>query len=126
MEATTAPVGHAAPTGTQPSTPALPAPRNPAGTATADRQDADISYASLYTVQAASRSGGLHRGNLAVLIRYWTVGEGRAKIGWGTGGDFNRCVRRLSKYVPPGQVKGFCARLHKKATGKWPGPGRGH
>lgn len=87
----------------------------------------EINYASLYTVTAASRPGGLHRGNLAVLIRYWTRGEGRAKIRFGTGGDFNRCVQHLSKYVPPNQVKGFCARLHKIATGKWPGRGRrGH
>jgi len=88
---------------------------------------ATITEAELYAlVGAGSRSGGFHRGNLAVLIRYWTVGEGRAKIGWGSGGDFMRCVTRLSKYVPPGQVKGFCARLHKKATGSWPGPGRHH
>ncbi len=73
---------------------------------------------------ATSRSGGLQRGNLAVLIRYWTKEEGAAKVGWGRGGDFMRCVRHLSKYVPPNQVKGFCARLHKRATGKWPGPGR--
>ncbi len=84
---------------------------------------------SVHTAAGSSRSGGAHRGNLAVLIRYWTVGKGlsgRAKIGWGAAGDFNRCVRRLSKYVPPGQVKGFCARLHKRATGKWPGRGRDH
>lgn len=87
----------------------------------------EITYADLYTITAATaRSGGAHRGNLAVLIRYWTVGAGRAKIRWGTGGDFNRCVRRLSKYVPPNQVQGFCARLHKRATGQWPGRGRHH
>jgi hypothetical protein len=83
-------------------------------------------FAALYALTATSRSGGLHRGNLAVLIRYWTRGEGAIKIGWNRGGDFMRCVRLLSKYVPPGQVKGFCARLHKRATGKWPGPGRNH
>lgn len=84
-----------------------------------------FAYATLYSLTAAtSRSGGLHRGNLAVLIRYWTKEEGAAKIRWGVGGDFMRCVRHLSKYVPPNQVKGFCARLHKRATGKWPGPGR--
>lgn len=121
----------------------VPAPREPShdalaptgGSATAqtpgrhthDVPPEEISYASLYTVTAASRSGGLHRGNLAVLIRYWTRGEGRAKIRFGTGGDFDRCVQHLSKYVPPNQVKGFCARLHKIATGKWPGRGRrGH
>lgn len=72
---------------------------------------------------AASRSGGAYRGNLAVLIRYWTVGRGRAKIGWGQPRDFYRCVNRLSKYVPQHMVKGFCARLHKRALGYWPNQG---
>lgn len=31
---------------------------------------------ALDDLTAASRSGGAHRGNLAVLIRYWTVGRG--------------------------------------------------
>lgn len=96
----------------------------PADTAEAPGEDA-FTYGTLYSLTAAtSRSGGLHRGNLAVLIRYWTKEEGAAKIRWGSGGDFMRCVRQLSKYVPPNQVQGFCARLHKRATGKWPGPGR--
>lgn len=97
----------------------------PHGPAQADvdaPDDGPITYGSLYTLTAAPGEGG---GNLAVLIRYWTVGKGRAKIRWGSGGDFDRCVKRLSKYVPPNQVHGFCARLHKRATGKWPGRGRG-
>lgn len=85
-----------------------------------------VTDADLYGLLAAGRPGGASRGNLAVLIRYWTFGKGRAKIGWGSPGDFNRCVARLSKYVPPGQVKGFCAKLHKRATGQWPGRGRSH
>lgn len=83
-------------------------------------------YRDLYGLTAASRPGGAARGNLAVLIRYWTVGKGRARIRWGTGGDFNRCVRILSRYVPPAQVHGFCAKLHKRTTGKWPGRRGGH
>lgn len=126
---------------------AIPAPRQPldtvpdtetergAGEPHADDQQGEhvhdvdpdqISYASLYTVTAATRPGGAARGNLAVLIRYWTRGEGRARIRWGSGGDFIRCVRQLSKYVPVNQVHGFCARLHRIATGSWPGPGRRH
>jgi hypothetical protein len=105
----------------------VPAGAEPAAPVHAHDVDPDeISYASLYTVTAATRPGGLKRGNLAVLIRYWTRGEGRAKIRFGTGGDFNRCLRHLSKYVPPNEVQGFCARLHKIATGQWPGRGRHH
>ena len=89
--------------------------------------DDAFSYGVIYSLTAAtSRSGGLVRGNLATLIRYWTREEGAAKIRWGSGGDYMRCVRSLSKYVPPNQVHGFCARLHKRATGKWPGRGREH
>lgn len=54
------------------------------------------------------------------LMRYWTSGPGAAKIAWGTDGSFDRCVVQLGKYVSPGQVKGLCARLHKRATGEWP------
>lgn len=140
---TTASVGAPRSTPTDAGTGAavIPAPRQPAdarpdnaspdGTIAGARHvhDVDpdeIDYTTLYTVTAATRPGGLRRGNLAVLIRYWTRGEGRAKIRFGTPGDFNRCVRHLSKYVPPNQVKGFCARLHKIATGQWPGRGRHH
>lgn len=57
------------------------------------------------------------------LRRYWTHGEGAAKIGWGTGGDFNRCRAALAQYVPTRMLSGLCANLHHDATGKWPGPG---
>ena len=60
------------------------------------------------------------------LKNYWARGKGAAKIRWGTGGDFNRCRRALSKYLNPAQVPGACANLHKIATGTWPGKGRGH
>lgn len=55
------------------------------------------------------------------LMRYWTEGEGAAKIGWGNDGDFDRCVTQLGKYVGPDIVKGLCANMHKRATGGWPG-----
>lgn len=55
------------------------------------------------------------------LAEYWTVGEGAAKIRWGTGGDFNRCREQLAKYVGPGQLSGMCANLHHRALGVWPG-----
>lgn len=56
------------------------------------------------------------------LNDYWTKGAGAAKIAWGTPGDFNRCVLHLSKYIESKhQVEGYCASLHKKATGTRPG-----
>lgn len=61
------------------------------------------------------------------LMRYWAEGEGAAKIGWGTPGDFYRCETELGKYVGPSIVAGLCANLHKRATGARPGhaPGEG-
>jgi hypothetical protein len=55
------------------------------------------------------------------LMEYWAHGEGAAKIRWGIDGDFERCVRELSKHVSPGIVKGLCSNLHVRATGGRPG-----
>ena len=55
------------------------------------------------------------------LKDYWSHGKGAAKIGWGTPGDFNRCVVELGKYLPPEEVKGYCALRHHEAIGAWPG-----
>lgn len=55
------------------------------------------------------------------LMEYWAHGEGAAKIRWGQPGDFNRCVRQLSKYVGPHMVKGLCSNLHVRALGVRPG-----
>jgi hypothetical protein len=56
------------------------------------------------------------------LRTYWTKGKGAAKIRWGQPGDFNRCRRQLSKYIPnPEYLAGTCSNLHKVAIGVWPG-----
>lgn len=56
------------------------------------------------------------------LNRYWTHGKGAAKIAWGTPGDFSRCVVALTKYIgSKHQAEGYCASLHHRATGTWPG-----
>lgn len=60
------------------------------------------------------------------LKKFWSKGEGAAKIRWGTGGDFERCRRALAKYLPANAVSGACANLHHLATGSWPGRGREH
>jgi hypothetical protein len=53
------------------------------------------------------------------LKRYWTEGEGAAKIRWGTPGDFMRCVHHLEKYIA--DPKGYCSDMHQRATGFRPG-----
>lgn len=83
--------------------------------------------AALYTGFARSEKGSIawkrNEGDIRKLIKYWAHGEGAAKIGWGKPCDFCSCVNHLRKYIPGDhEVKGFCARLHKRATGKWPGP----
>lgn len=55
--------------------------------------------------------------NTARLKRYWAHGPGAAKIGWGTDGDYDRCLVELGKYVPPEIVHGLCQNLHIEATG---------
>lgn len=57
-----------------------------------------------------------NRGNAEKLRRYWTHGEGAAKIRWGTPGDWTRCVRHLSKFMGP-RAKGYCQLRHKDALG---------
>jgi SPP1 gp7 family putative phage head morphogenesis protein len=71
---------------------------------------------------ARSHSGG---GNADTLKHYWAHGEGAAKIGWGTDGDFDRCVAEVGKHMPPGEAKGYCANRHHEATGAWPGHAAG-
>lgn len=69
----------------------------------------------------ASIGGLTHPGSTQRLMEYWAHGEGAAKIGWGTPGDFNRCRSHLAKYVRPDEVDGLCSNLHKRATGFRPG-----
>lgn len=69
-------------------------------------------------VQAILAAGGIdrNRGNAEALRRYWTRGKGAAKIRWGKGGDWKRCVRYLSKYMGV-RAKGYCQLRHKEALG---------
>lgn len=59
----------------------------------------------------------------ARLRKYWTKGEGAAKIRWGTPGDFKRCVKELREHVGTG-AEGLCNVYHRSATGA--APGKGH
>lgn len=63
------------------------------------------------------------------LKDYWAHGTGAAKIGWGTDGDFDRCISLVqeavtkggSKPLPDHMIKGLCSNLHQEATGARPG-----
>jgi hypothetical protein len=56
------------------------------------------------------------------FVRYWLT-----HIDWGVPGDFMECVTRVrqeaseSGGISDHKVKGFCATLHKLATGASPG-----
>lgn len=78
--------------------------------------NAELLQLSLLAAGGADRN----RGDAERLRTYWLHGEGAAKIRWGTGGDWRRCVRQLSKYLGP-RAKGYCALRHKEATGMWTG-----
>jgi hypothetical protein len=56
-------------------------------------------------------------------LRAWAVGpEGQKQFRWGTPGDFSRCEKfYLSKGIPEHMIPGWCAKLHKLATGAAPG-----
>lgn len=56
------------------------------------------------------------------LAHWWEHGEGAAKIRWGEGGDFMRCVRLAvgEAHMDPERAKGFCAERHHAALGIWP------
>lgn len=62
-------------------------------------------------------------GDAEKLRQYWLHGPGAAKIRWGTPGDFTRCVRHLTKYMP-GRAEGYCQRLHHRANGYYTGDKR--
>lgn len=56
------------------------------------------------------------------LIKSDIAGKGAAQIGWGSPGDFDRCLAFARRHgIPKRMQKGFCANLHKLATGEWPG-----
>lgn len=59
-------------------------------------------------------------GNAETLRRYWAHGEGAAKIGWGTPGDFNRCVTLVTEHMGIEDARGYCNLRHHDALGFWP------
>ena len=55
-------------------------------------------------------------------LRAWAIGpEGQKQFRWGTPGDWDRCTRFYKGKMPAHMIPGWCARLHKLATGATPG-----
>lgn len=69
---------------------------------------------------AATASVRAHLTGGAQLARYWSHGEGAAKVGWGTPGDFDRCVVEVGKYMTKDRAKGYCNLRHHDALGIYP------
>lgn len=94
-----------------------------AGTAdTSTETETETGTASGVDLQTKAEGGAdRNRGGAEKLRRYWVSGEGAAKIRWGEPGDFNRCVRLVSKYMDPERAKGYCNLRHRDATGAAPG-----
>lgn len=81
-------------------------------------QDAELAWA-LMSLDDGDRAAGAvtNPKGTAELKEYWAHGKGALKIKWGTPGDHTRCVRFMSKYLPPTQVHGFCTNVQKMAIG---------
>lgn len=56
-------------------------------------------------------------------LRAWAISPtGGGKVfQWGTPGDFRRCTDFYADKIPHHMIDGWCARLHKLATGASPG-----
>ncbi len=59
------------------------------------------------------------------LLKYWVHGPGAVRVRWGQPGDFDRCVKALTKEtkgeLSERVIKGTCSNLHQAATGARPG-----
>ena len=95
--------------------PGAPAPR-----ALQVRKRKGIGYFPERALQGAAEVAA--KGNAETLKQYWAHGEGAAKIRWGTGGDYDRCVRLVTEETKGAglDVHGYCANLHHDALGIWP------
>jgi hypothetical protein len=72
---------------------------------------------------SSSDIAGFVTGMMPLQLREsYLHGKAAAHIGWGTDGDFDRCVAESIKHGIPGRMrKGMCSTLHKEATGFAPG-----
>lgn len=69
-----------------------------------------------------------HGGSAQTLRDYWSGhghagpshGAERDAIGWGTPGDFMRCVAQVSEHMTEEEAKGYCNLRHHEALGYYP------
>ena len=54
------------------------------------------------------------------LRQSWSHGKMAAQIGWGTGGDFDRCVTLATEHMGAEDAKGWCNLRHHDALGIYP------
>ncbi|MEU9925146.1 2'-5' RNA ligase family protein [Streptomyces griseoluteus] len=73
-------------------------------------------------VMEAKASGGWdqNEGNAENLRHWYTHGEGATRIGWGSPGDFDRCVAIAGEHMSPEDAKGYCNLRHHDAMGIYP------
>jgi HK97 family phage prohead protease len=64
-----------------------------------------------------------NRGGAENLRRSYVHGKIALQIGWGTDGDFMRCVAIAGKHMTDEQAKGYCNLRHQDAVGAPPGQG---
>lgn len=90
--------------------------------------DADTPQASMEAKTAASvlleakSAGGIDhsRGHAEQLRDWYARGDGASRIGWGSPGDFDRCVAIAAKHMGPEDAKGYCNLRHHDALGIYP------
>lgn len=72
-----------------------------------------------------TKAGGAdrNRGGAENLRNWYVHGGGAAEIGWGTPGDFMRCVAIAGKHMTSERAKGYCNLRHQEAVGSPPGKG---
>lgn len=73
-------------------------------------------------VRLEAKAGGpdRNRGNAEQLRHWYTHGEGAARIGWGTEGDFDRCVALAGQHMSAEDARGYCNLRHHEVLGIYP------
>jgi hypothetical protein len=58
-------------------------------------------------------------------LKKWAITEGAPIFRWGTPGDHQRCRDFYKDKLPARMIDGWCANLHRLATGARPGQAPG-
>lgn len=68
-------------------------------------------------------AGGFYRGgkNEDALRRYWVSGRGASKVRWGSDGDFERCIKKVSMHLGA-RAEAYCALRRFEAVDSWEVP----